>query len=284
MKTNITKNSTTAVLLGAASLANAADPVPVPGIYATGPAAPILNMTDMRDTERVAYSLGEAAMQTTEAYVYVNGCKELETDVLIYSHPASGLNFLRDNSFGGIELNATLNNPIAGFGQHIDVALAAPATLFGHPVAAVSGRYSYSSRNNLMVNEKTGIEIKGQLRGNDHYYSSVIKDFFHGNTYDEFGDFYVMYDYGLQSLSKFGYPVNKWWQKSKSVRDNGQQGCFVLQKDRLVGAGQCRITLATTGLSQPGLFWQDGTLKVSPVNPSAPDSALEGCGVNPIFP
>jgi hypothetical protein len=92
-----------------------------------------------------------------------------------------------------------------------------------------------------------------------------------------------MYDYGLQSLSKFGYPVNKWWQKSKSVRDNGQQGCFVLQKDRLVGAGQCRITLATTGVSQPGLFWQSGTLSVQNVSPSHTDAALDSCGVNPLF-
>ena len=283
MKTTITTLAATAVLFSVTSLASA-NPVNAPGIYDGGPASPILNMTDMRDTERAAYSLGEAFMQTTEAYVYVKGCQELEVPVTIYSHPASNTNFLVDNSFGGIELKADLQAPIAGFGQHIDVNLNGPAILFGHPVADVRGRYSYSSKNNLMVNEKTGIEIKGQLRGNDHYYSSVIKDFFHGNTYDEFGDFYVMYDYGLQSLSKFGYPVNKWWQKSKSVRDNGQQGCFVLQKDRLVGAGQCRITLATTGLSQPGLFWQDGTLKVSPVNPSAPDSALEGCGVNPIFP
>ena len=136
-----------------------------------------------------------------------------------------------------------------------------------------------------MVNERTAIQVKGQLRGFDQYYSSVIKDFFHGNTYDEFGDFYVMYDYGLQSLSKFGYPVNKWWQKSKSVRDNGQQGCFVLQKDRLVGAGQCRITLATTGVSQPGLFWQSGTLSVQNVSPgsSSPSDPINTCSVNPIF-
>jgi len=284
MKTTITTLAATAVLFSVTSLASA-EVVNAPDIYDGGPASPRLNMTDMRDTERAAYSLGEAIMQTTESLIYVKGCEEFSVPVEIYSHPASDDNFIADGTFGGIELRATLQAPIAGFGQHIDVAQVAPAILHGTQVQNVSGRYSYSSKNNLMVNERTGIEVKGQLRGFDQYYSSVIKDFFHGNTYDAFGDFYVMYDYGLQSLSKFGYPVNKWWQKSKSVRDNGQQGCFVLQKDRLVGAGQCRITVATTGVSQPGLFWQTGTLSVENVSPShsSDTDPINTCGVNPIF-
>lgn len=276
MKTKITTIAASAVLFSVASIASA-EVVHQPSIYDAGPASPRLNMTDMRDTERAAYSLGEAAMQATESLVYVKGCEEFSVPVEIYSHPASGEHFILDETFGGIQLDATLNAPVAGFGQHIDVAQTALAILNGTQVQNVRGRYSYSNKNNLMVNERTAIEVKGQLRGFDQYYSSVIKDFFHGNTYDANGDFYVMYDYGLQSLSKFSYPVNKWWQKSKSVRDNGQQGCFVLQKDRLVGAGQCRITLATTGVSQPGLFWQTGTLSVENVSPSTASAALDSC-------
>jgi hypothetical protein len=286
MKTKITTKATAiaAVLLGISSVATAGDPVPVPSIYNLGPASPILNMTDMRDTERAAYALGEALLQATESLIYVKGCTPFEVGVDVYSHPASNVHFIQDTSFGGIVLNAILQPEVPGFGQHIDVAqTATTAILNGTQVKNVNGRYSYSAKNNLMVNEKTGIEVKGQLRTFDKFYSSVIKDFYHGNTYNSAGEFYVLYDYGLQSLSKFGYPVNKWWQKSKAVRDDGQQGCTVFQKDRLVGAGVCRITLATTGLSQPGLYWQSGTLKVSTDLPNTNETELNSCNVNPIF-
>lgn len=279
MQKKITTFAATAILFGVCSISSA-DVVNPPGIYNGGPASPRLNMTDMRVTERAAYSLGEAFMQTTEAYVYAKGCQEFTVPITIYSHPDSADNFIQDNTFNGIKLIATLTGSVAGFGQHIDVEQQIAATLNGNAVQSLRGRYSYSGKNNMMVNERTSIQIKGQLRGYDNFSSSVIKDFYHGNTYDLFGDFYELYDYGLQSLSKYGYPVNKWWQKSKSVRDNGQQGCFVLQKDRLVGAGQCRITLSTVGVSQPGLFWQDGTLEVEAVNPNSPDLALDGCSVN----
>jgi hypothetical protein len=294
MKTKITPKTTViaAGLLAISSIASAqvlSDPVPVPSIYNSGPAAPLLNMTNMREAERVAFALGEALLQATEAVVYVKGCQAFEVDVDVYSHPASNTHFIQDTAFGGIRLDAFPRNPITGFGQNIDVAQFIQARINGTQVQSVRGRYAYSGFNNLMVNEKTGIQVKGQLRTFDQFYSSVIKDFYHGGTYntfgsvDPFGDFYVLYDYGLQSLSKFGYPVNKWWQKSKAVRDDGQQGCTVFQKDRLVGAGACRITLATTGLSQPGLFWQSGTLKVSTDLPNTNEVELNSCNINPIF-
>lgn len=281
MKTKITTLSA-AILVGISSMASA-NPPSAPAIYATGPAAPILNMTDMRDTERAAFALGEAMLQATESVVYVKGCQEFTTDVEIYSHPDSNTHFIRDESFGGVRLDALLQPQIPGFGQHIDVSQATQGILNTSPVQAVRGRYTYSSKNNLMVNEKTGIQVKGQNRAFDQFYSTVIKDFYHGNTFDTNGEFYEINDYGLQSLSKFGYPVNKWWQKSKFVRDDGQQGCTVFQKDRLVGAGSCRITLSTVGYSQPGLYWQNGTLSVTRVNPSAPEPEINNCGVNPIF-
>jgi hypothetical protein len=110
----------------------------------------------------------------------------------------------------------------------------------------------------------------------DQFYSTAIKDFYYGNTYSA-GKPQLIYDYGLQSLSKSGYPVNKWWQKSVSVRDDGQPGCAVFQKDRLVGSSECRIVLSTTGYNQDGLFWQNGKLSVQRVKPGAKSPELSSC-------
>jgi len=281
MKTKITTLSA-AILVCISSMANA-NPPPVPAIYNNGPAAPILNMTNMRDAEKVAFALNEAMLQATESLIYVKGCSEFEVPIIVYSHPGSNTHYIADTNFGGIELEAHPRTAIPGFGQNIDVSQPVQGILNGTPVQNVRGRYTFNSRNNMMVGERTAIQVKGQNRNFDQFYSTVIKDFYHDNTFDSNGDFYVINDYGLQSLSKFGYPVNKWWQKSKTVRDDGQQGCTVFQKDRLVGTSACRITLATKGVSQPDLFWQTGTLHVQPIRPNINETELNDCNVNPVF-
>ena len=283
MKTK-TKISTTtaAVLLGISTLASA-NPPGAPAIYDNGPASPLLNMTNMRDTERTAFALYEALMQATEALVYVKGCTPFSVPVEAFSDGSNnvGFNFLEVQTFGGVRLQATLQPPVPGFGQNIDVVQApANGVLNNVAVDSLRGRYTYNHLSNLMVGERTAVRVAGQNGRPDQFYSAVIKDFYHGNTFSsDPGSFFEIFDYGLQSVSKSGFPVNKWWQKSKAVRDNGQQGCTVFQKDRLVGAGACRITLSTVGYSQPGLFWQDGNLTVSQVTPSAPDTELNSCNL-----
>ncbi len=274
-----TKISTTAaaVLLGISTLASA-NPPSAPSIYNNGPASPLLNMTNMRDTERTAFALYEALMQATEALVYVKGCTPFTAPVEAFSD-ANSFNFLEVQTFGGVKLEANLQAPVPGFGQNIDVVqLPASGVLNNVAVDSLRGRYTYNHLSNLMVGERTAVRVAGQNGRPDQFYSAVIKDFYHGNTFGD-GNFFEIFDYGLQSVSKSGFPVNKWWQKSKAVRDNGQQGCTVFQKDRLVGTGACRITLSTVGYSQPGLFWQNGDLKVSPVTPSTPDTELNGCSL-----
>ncbi len=283
MKTKMT-TLTAAVLIGISSLASAADTPPaVPDIYKLGPAEPRLNMTDMRDAEKAAFALNEAMLQATEALVYVKGCQDFSVPVEVYSYPGTNTHYIKDKSFGGIKLDAFPADEVAGFGQQIPVKQLADAVINGTPVKNLAGTYTFNNVNNMMVGEKTGVDVKGQNRSFDTYYSSVIKDFYFGSTYDTAGNPYVILDYGLQSVSKFGYPVNKWWQKSKTVRDDGQQGCTVFQKDRLVGTGICRIVLSTKGLSQPDVFAQSGTLKVSKVLPNLNETELNSCVEQPVF-
>lgn len=288
MKTRIT-TLTAAVLMGISSMASA-NPPGVPEIYnnTNGPATPELNMTNMRTVEKAAFALNEALLQAAESYVYVNGCpsaaEPLSVPVTAYAHDPSKVYYIQTDTLNGVKLVATPRTNVKGFGQHFDVEQPVLGYLNGKEVYKVRGRYTFNSVNNMMVNEKTQIDIKSQLGGTDTYYSTVIKDFYHGNTYDTAGNFYEIYDYGLQSLSKFGYPVNKWWQKSKAIRDNGQEACTVFQKDRLVGTSACRIVLATDGVSQPGYFNQTGHLTISALAPNAVDTDINNCKIAPEVP
>lgn len=272
--------TTAAVLLGVSSMASANPPAP-PSIYNTGPVNPVLNMTNMRDTEKAAFALYEGLMQATEALIYVNGCNEFSVPVTASADGInnSGLNYIQVGERDGVKLEAVYQPAVPGFGQNIDVAQnPVNGYLNDYRVNRLRGRYTYNNLNNLMVNERTSLRVTGQLGLLDRFFSTVIKDFYHGNTYtSDPGSYYEIFDYGLQSLSKSGYPVNKWWQRSKAVRDNGQQGCTVFQKDRLVGVGACRITLATVGYSQPGFFFQNGFLSVAPVNPTAANDDMTAC-------
>lgn len=271
-----TKILTAAILVGISSLANA-EPLPVPSIYNKGPATPILNTTDMRVEEKTAFSLMEAMMQTTESYVYAaTNCPSLSVDVEVYSHSDSATHYIEDNLYGGLRLNATPQTAVAHYGQAIDVKQAykngaLEARWNSRPIKNAKGLYVFNDVNNMMVNEKFGAQVKGQNIALDQFYGSVIKDFYYGNTFLSTGQREVIYDYGLQALTKAGYPVNKWWQRSVSVRDDGQPACTVFQKDRLVGSSACRIVLSTTGYNQDGLFWQKGKLTVAKVTPTNAD-------------
>lgn len=277
MKTNkIITAAVATALLGVSSVASADAPA-APSIYDNGPASPRLNMTNMRETEKVAFSLYEGLMQSQEAQIYVNGCVPSTATVTAYVDENE--NDIVVGETHGMKLIAVAQTPLAGFGQDIDI-LQRPASglLNGKVIAKLKGRYTFNSKNNLMVNERTSLEATGQRGRPDKFRSSVIKDFYHANTYGQ-GSFYEIYDYGLQVLSKNGYPVNKYWQRSKAIRDNGAQGCTVFVKDRLVGTTACRITLETTGYSQPDYYDQTGTLKVERVTPSTPSADMEACSL-----
>ncbi len=269
----------TGVLLGITSVASAngfsVPPAP-PSIYDNGPASPRLNVTTMRKAERIAFSLYEGLMQATEAQIYVNGCNSSVSSVTAYVDENEA--DIKVNETTGIKLIAVAVPSVAGLGQIIDVAQPVSGYLNGKQIFSLKGRYAYNNKNNLMLNERAVVQVIGQRGGFDRFRGSVIKDFYQGNTYGN-DSFYQLNDYGLQVLSKNGYPVNKYWQRSVAVRDNGAPGCTVFVKDRLVGSQACRITLETTGYSQPYYFEQVGTLKVEKVNPSAPSIDLETCSL-----
>jgi hypothetical protein len=110
----------------------------------------------------------------------------------------------------------------------------------------------------------------------DDYTGKVIKDFYMGSAAPGetgFTNAHIVYDWGLQALLKKGYPVEKYWQRSKTQRSNGVQGKTVFVKDRLVGVVPCRITIALAGLNQVGIFQQSGSLTISPA-PTVPSTAV----------
>jgi hypothetical protein len=269
-----------AVMIGISSMANAANPPLINDIYSNGPQSPIVATTDLSAAERAAYALYEGVMQVAEARIHAQGCTSLAADVSIFANGYTANNASKDNSVevvsGGstFELDAQLDASVAGRGQKVVVDQIGAGKLGGIGVSLYHADVVYNSVNNMMVSDSR-VDVVGINGRPDSYSGRVIKDFYRGALNSSQNDYYTIFDWGLQSISKLGYPVNKYWQRSKSRRDNGDIGRTVFVKDRLVGANSCRITIDTVGSNNRDFFWQNGSLKIESVAPSAPVVAFD---------
>jgi len=282
---NIKLNILTAAILAAVSTASFAapgfEPPTVDAIYSGGPQSPLVASTDLSAAERSAYANYEALMQIAEARIHASSCANSvgTFPVTAYSDGAlapvgPATNFatvLSPGGVGSLKVEASLQPFVLGFGQQILIDQVGAGSLKGKTVAGYHADLAYNNVNNMMdsTSSVSVASINGKL---DKYYGKVIKDFYQGdkNGDPSSADYYNIYDWGLQSLDKLGYPVNKYWQRSKSHRDDGTFGRTVFVKDRLVGATSCRIIIDTTGYNNQDYFSQSGNLIIqSGVNPDA---------------
>ena len=299
---NIKLTALTAGIIAGLSAAANAQPPAAPSQYNAGPASPLLNTTNLSASERSAFALYEGVLKVTEAKIHATKCEAATFDIEVYADGSLNSNNNGNSIFNKVkvtgsngsvapqfELNANLSAPVAGRGQQIAVSLANPASsaLGSSKITQFNATYAFNNVNNMLVTNNLVIGVVG-INGSsslpDIYTGNLIKDFYHGSNDTTNADYYNIYDWGLQSISKLGYPVNKWWQRSITHRDDGVVGRTVWVKDRLVGASSCRIVIDTNGYNNQNIFWQggsigDGTLTIAPVAPAAPISIVGGLDV-----
>jgi hypothetical protein len=247
------------------TLAGAADAPGAPSQYDTGPLSPIVNQTNLTVHERAAYAMLEAVLQMTEGKIHADGCKATSLPLKVYSD-AGGQNDASLGSFGNNVKVVASVAPATFRGQKVTtVQNPAVGTIAATPVGNFSSTMSYNDANNMMTGSMS-VDVLGANGQLNQFTGLVIKDFYKGTGPDQ----YLIFDWGLQSLSKLGYPVEKYWQRSKVRRDDGGIGRTVFVKDRLVGNTACRITIDLSGANGPSLYWQEGTLAIAQVAPAAP--------------
>lgn len=275
-------------LASASTMAAAYDgtlPPTAPEKYDTGPIASLVDGTDMFERERAAFSIMEALLQMTEAKIHADGyCAPIsgtEVPVTVYSftsnNAADTIHFGEMGPQGNkVRVEAEIQ-PADDRGQQFDVEQINTVPQWMNPVALgyidgtlikkFMGTYLYNYQNNMMVGTMK-VRVLGQNNTFDRYLGSVIKDFYKGED-NKYNDDFKIFDWGLQSLSKLGYPTEKYWQRSKVKRVNGSFARTVFVKDRLVGETICRITIDTGGGNTKSLYDQDGFLTVEMVQPDA---------------
>lgn len=274
---------TAAVLACTSGIAMAQNPPTAPSpLYDLGPQSPQVAKTDLSLAERTAYANYEAILQIAEARIHAWGCSQSAGTFTVeaFSDGAVGSPFSNTalvTSPGGlfqVDATSAVVDP-SQRGQQIAVNLTT-GVFNNKSVTNYAGQFAYNYPNNMMDGQSS-VNITGLNGRPDRYDGKVIKDFYRGAVSPTNTDgspnpeFYTIYDWGLQSVDKFGFPANKYWQRSKSLRSDGGLGHTVFVKDRLVGATSCRIVIDTTGDNNPDFFSQSGVLKIQPnVLPGAP--------------
>ncbi len=271
IKLNILSAAVLAVLSTGALAA--VEPPPVPSIYSAGPTSPLVASTDLSLAERTAYANLEAVMQIAEARIHATSCSNsagvfnlsVASDGAVFS-PATNYAIV-DSPASSFKVAATSQLPdtIDNRGQLISVDMGS-GSLSGKPVQGYHADVAFNGVNNMM-DSTSYVSVLSINNRFDRYYGKVIKDFYRGSLDNTAVEYYNIYDWGLQSLDKLGYPVNKYWQRSKSHRDDGTIGRTVFVKDRLVGPTSCRILIDTTGFNNQDFFQQTGTLSILTVAP-----------------
>ena len=274
MKRSATTSAALVVVFSCAAVA--APPPAPPSIYDSIQVSPQTRIA-MSNAEKAAYALYEAVLQAAEAKIHATGCDgstgsypiEIFANGLLAGDPDRYNSVKVGSPSDSLTLSAEINAILPYRGQQIDIAQSGVGQFAGREIDSFMGTAVFDVTNTLLLQDGN-VNVSGNNGRMDAYQGRVIKDFYHGQA----DDAHIVYDWGKQALQKFGYPVNKYWQRSKSRRDDGVAGRTVFVKDRLVGPTPCRIVIDTDGYNNEDLFWQDGDLVISKQIPSEPVAAF----------
>ncbi|MEQ1546894.1 hypothetical protein [Methyloglobulus sp.] len=268
-----------AILMGTAFTVSAGPPAP-PSPYGSGPLGRS-SSPNMFTSEKAAFAALEGVLQEAEAVIYQGGCAAAA------AKSPWNLSVLVDlDGSGGVDVSSGGNPQF-----HLDVAqgmpvLQPPGTVYnvtglGTNVFAGSSLPVYSTiarynRTGQMMVQSGNFDVKNVNGNFDKLTGGVIKDFYRTDPMVRSSCIYgcssvpVIYDWGLQFVSKNTIPQDKWWQRSAATRSDGNIGKTHFVKDRLFSdksTAACQIEIWTKGFNDADGFDQTGTLYIRNVKP-----------------
>ena len=261
-----------ALLAGFTAIARA-DPMPPPAIYNQGPASPLVASTDISAAERAAYALLEGVMQMAEVRISTTSCSLSSgtSEIYIFSDGSNNkpdYNIVTVVSPGSIFTLRATSQPFDSFkGQQIIVNQKGIGGLNQVPILNYHAYVSYNAKGTVMEMDSS-IQVMGNSGRFNTINGKVIKDFNLVN--DTSTGLPYIFDWGVQSISKQGFPIHQYWQRSKVIRDDSVAGRTVFVKDRTSGPTSCRIVLDTHDYNNQDFFYQTGTLNISTSTPGSP--------------
>ncbi len=297
MKTKFTVMAS-AILMGTAFTVNAygANPPAPPAPYGSGPLTSPHLAPNLFKSEKSAFAGLEGAMQEAEAVIYQGGCaaaagKSGKTWDISASVDQSGTGSIEVSSNGVLQFFLDVKERLpaptpAYLGGTVFTIKGNSSNVFnGSKLPAYDG-FAYYSKTGQMMTLGASFQVGNVNNNYDYLKGGVIKDFYKlnnpataaqskcgscgGGGETPTGPIPIIYDWGLQYVSKNYVPQDKWWQRSWANRSDNSDGTTVFVKDRLFSAkgdGVCKIRIDMIGNNDASSFEQEGTLTISKVAP-----------------
>ena len=239
-----------AFVAGVSFSALAVEPPPAPVITAAGKAPSLF------PSEQGAFKLMEAAAQIIESNIVQNGCVTKDYPIVVNTdYDGSGSAVLGNGDpANNVSLNVLLKSASTANGRAYSVN--ANGQLAGLAVAlndTSGGSFNIGSSIQEMSNNWTLVSPQTGL--SDKFTGTIIKDYKRLTALDPipagFTDAGVpvstVLDYGYQQVTKNGYVKAKYWQQSRTWRDDGVNSGTYWAKTRVAPTNGCTIEFKLEG-------------------------------------
>ncbi len=216
-----------------------------PSLFEKGPAA--MTAINLKTEELTSLMLLDSAIDLAKSAALATGCESVEGDYSIEVSADGAINKPETNvikivSPGKTEpliLNAIAEEPDSFHGQVFTIHQAKISKLKETLISEFSGSAHINRELTLLSIQGSAI-VLGQNNTPSPYLNLRLKHFYEepksvNNQY--------LSGWGFASLSKEGFPVNKFWVRSKALKTDGQLKRVVLQEDLLIGFSACRIVI-----------------------------------------
>ncbi|MBU2572098.1 MAG: hypothetical protein KJ725_19140 [Gammaproteobacteria bacterium] len=229
------------------SLIAQADLVPLkaPSMFDKGPAA--MTAINLNNEEQISLILLDSALDLAKSAALATGCESVEGDYSVEVTVEGVNNKPKTNAIkivspGKTEpliLNAIAEEPDSFHGKVFTINQAKSSKLKETLISEFSGS-AHINRELTLLSIQSSAIVLGQNNISSPYLNLRLKHFYEEPKSD---NRQYLSGWGFASLSKEGFPVNKFWVRSKALKTDGQLKRVVLQEDLLIGFSACRIVI-----------------------------------------
>lgn len=242
-----------------------------PGLNAAAAAELAAGTSDpsfLQPAEQLGFSLAETACSVIKARTDLVGCGPATFGLAVETSDIDGPGTATidgGTDAGGLTLTGSLSGQNIK-GVYVDVAHApGPSFIGGVGVTLVSCRNVFGRRNAIYNSHCPRIWLRDPLsRSILKYDEENIKDLYSRliGTNDEASRW--VFDWGLDKITKEGYPRTKWTEVSWYRRENGVPGRLRLVEHQIAprSAASCRVICDMDGFNASGEFQYSGTVSV----------------------
>lgn len=240
-----------ATFAGAAIATPGDVPVPTTGLPGSAPS--------LYPSEQGAFKAMEVATQVLESVIVQKGCINETYPFEVHTSSDGSGTALLGAAPTTVALNVNLVGASANNGRKYRVDGGGSISLLPTiTISNISATGSFNIGSSLQEVKSTWNASSAVTTNLDFFSGSIIKDYWRLSSFQPIPDGFddagtpvsTVVDYGYQQVSKNNYIKAKYWQNSRTWRENGVNAGTYWVKTRVVPSGVCSIQVKIAGYGE----------------------------------